>query len=89
VRLMGDRGRFDEARVERKAPHQRKLAGIFQALERRARALTAPGSDVTTPRTVADLLLTISIAKLVRPLQRPPAPAHRRFIARLFDRLLA
>ena len=64
-------------------------ARSLSVIERRARALTAPGSDVTTPRTVADLLLTISIAKLVRPLQRPPAPAHRRFIARLFDRLLA
>ncbi|HKB12116.1 MAG TPA: TetR family transcriptional regulator [Vicinamibacterales bacterium] len=58
-------------------------------IERCARAVAAPGSDVTTPRNVADLLIAISIAKLVRPPQRRPTPAHRRFIARLFDRLLA
>jgi AcrR family transcriptional regulator len=64
-------------------------ARSLSVIERRARAVATPGSDVATPRNVADLLMTISIAKLVRPPQRPPAPAHRRFIARLFDRLLA
>jgi len=64
-------------------------ARSLSVIERRARALATPGSDVATPRNVADLLMAISIAKLVKPPQRPPAPAHRRFIARLFDRLLA
>jgi len=63
-------------------------ARSLSVIERRARALAKPGSDVATPRNVADLLMAISIAKLVKPPQRPPAPAHRRFIARLFDRLL-
>jgi len=61
----------------------------LSVIDRRARALAQPRSDVATPRNVADLLMAISIAKLVKPPQRPPAPAHRRFIARLFDRLLA
>jgi AcrR family transcriptional regulator len=64
-------------------------ARSLSVIERRARAVATPGSDVTTPRTVIDMLMAISIAKLVRPPQRPVAPAHRRFIARLFDRLLA
>jgi AcrR family transcriptional regulator len=64
-------------------------ARSLSVIERRARAVATPRTEVTTPRNVADLLMTISIAKLVRPPQRPPAPAHRRFIARLFDRLLA
>ena len=64
-------------------------ARSLSVIERRARAVATPGSDVTTPRTVIDMLMAISIARLVRPLQRPVAPAHRRFIARLFDRLLA
>jgi AcrR family transcriptional regulator len=58
-------------------------------IERRARAVPTPSTDVGTPRDVADLLMVVSIAQLMRPPQRRPAPAHRRFIARLFDRLLA
>ncbi|HJZ71264.1 MAG TPA: TetR family transcriptional regulator [Vicinamibacterales bacterium] len=64
-------------------------ARSLSVIDRRARALAKPHSDVATPRNVADLLMAISIAKLVKPPMRPPAPAHRRFIARLFDLLLA
>jgi AcrR family transcriptional regulator len=64
-------------------------ARSLSVIERRARAVTTPGSDIATPRAVVDLLMVVSIAKLVRPPQPPHAPAHRRFIARLFDRLLA
>src|SRR5260221_13129935 len=36
VRLMGKRGRFDQAGIECKPPHERELPGIFEPLERRA-----------------------------------------------------
>jgi AcrR family transcriptional regulator len=61
----------------------------LSVIDRRARAVATPRSDIARPRDVVDLLMAVSIAKLVRPPQRPAAPAHRRFIARLFDRLLA
>ena len=64
-------------------------ARSLSIIERRARAVTAPGSDAARPRDIVDLLMAVSIAKLVQPPQPPPAPAHRRYIARLFDRLLA
>ena len=64
-------------------------ARSLSILERRARAVTAPGADAARPRDIVDLLMAVSIAKLVQPPQPPPAPAHRRYIARLFDRLLA
>jgi hypothetical protein len=64
-------------------------ARSLSVIDRRARAVAAPPSHVAKPRDVADLLLVVSIARLVRPPQRPRSPAHRRFIARLFDRLLA
>jgi len=63
-------------------------ARSLSIIERRARAVTAPGADVARPRDVVDLLMAVSIAKLVQAPQPPPAPAHRRYIARLFDRLL-
>ena len=34
MRLVGDRGGFDQARVKRKPPHQRELAGILQSIKR-------------------------------------------------------
>src|SRR5215470_17447621 len=37
VRLVGERGGLDEARIKREPPHQRKLAGILKPLERRGR----------------------------------------------------
>src|SRR5262249_42157615 len=40
-------------------------ARSLSVIERRARALATPGSDVATPRNVADMLIAISIAKLV------------------------
>ena len=61
-------------------------ARSLSIIERRARAVTAPASDVARPRDIVELLMAVSIAKLV---QAPPPPAHRRYIARLFDRLLA
>jgi AcrR family transcriptional regulator len=64
-------------------------ARSLSIIERRARAVTAPGSDAARPRDIVDLLMAVSIAKLVQAAQPPPAPAHRRYIARLFDRLLA
>ena len=64
-------------------------ARSLSIIERRARAVTAPGADAARPRDIVDLLMAVSIAKLVQPPQPPPAPAHRRYIARLFDRLLA
>jgi AcrR family transcriptional regulator len=64
-------------------------ARSLSIIERRARAVTAPGSDAARPRDIVDLLMAVSIAKLVQAPQPPPAPAHRRYIARLFDRLLA
>ena len=64
-------------------------ARSLSIIERRARAVTAPGADVAQPRDIVDLLMAVSIAKLVQAPQPPPAPAHRRYIARLFDRLLA
>ena len=64
-------------------------ARSLSVIERRARAVNAPGSDVARPRDIVDLLMAVSIAKLVQAPQPPPAPAHRRYIARLFDRLLA
>jgi AcrR family transcriptional regulator len=64
-------------------------ARSLSIIERRARAVTAPASDVARPRDIVDLLMAVSIAKLVQAPQPPPAPTHRRYIARLFDRLLA
>ena len=64
-------------------------ARSLSIIERRARAVAAPGADAARPRAIGELLLAVSIAKLVQPPQPPPAPAHRRYIARLFDRLLA
>lgn len=64
-------------------------ARSLSIIERRARAVTAPASDMARPRDIVDLLMAVSIAKLVQAPQPPPAPAHRRYIARLFDRLLA
>ena len=64
-------------------------ARSLSIIERRARAVSAPASDVARPREIVDLLMAVSIAKLVQTPQPPPAPAHRRYIARLFDRLLA
>ena len=64
-------------------------ARSLSVIERRARAVTAPASDAARPRDIVDLLMAVSIAKLVQAAQPPRAPAHRRYIARLFDRLLA
>ena len=64
-------------------------ARSLSIIERRARAVTAPAADAARPRDIVDLLMAVSIAKLVQPPQPPPAPTHRRYIARLFDRLLA
>ena len=64
-------------------------ARSLSIVERRARAVTAPGSEKARARDIVDLLMAVSIARLLRAPQRPTAVAHRRYIARLFDRLLA
>jgi AcrR family transcriptional regulator len=63
-------------------------ARSLSVLERFARAVSRRAA-APAPEELAHLVVHASIWKLVRPPRRPAAPSHRRFIGRLFDRLLA
>jgi AcrR family transcriptional regulator len=64
-------------------------ARSLSVLERFARAVSARRSTAPAPEELAHLLVHASVWKLVRPSRRAAAPAHRRFVRRLFDHLLA